>query len=116
MALCDIGDPSVIPALIDFVKQKAPQQLLKGGQILNDDFLGPVEALGNLHAKEAVLVLLDYIQFPTVIEALEQIGDSRVIEPLQKLILANGKIDKVPTGCRIGTGARCGSQDRCCEP
>jgi HEAT repeat protein len=101
MALGEMGDPRAIPVLIEFVKQKGSSTTLKGGQVLSDDFLRPVEALGNLHAKEAVPVLLDYIQFPDVIDALEQIGDSRVVEPLQKLIAANGKVAGAPADAEL---------------
>lgn len=94
MALGKIGDSRAIPLLIDLVKQKGPSLQTDPRRPSDDAFLCPVEALGNLRAKEAVPVLLEYIEHPDVIEALENIGDPRAIQPLQNLILAKGKIEK----------------------
>lgn len=94
MALGNLGDPRAIPILIEFVKQKGPSVRQERGRHLVDSFLRPVEALGNLRAKEAVPVLLEHVEHPDVIEALEGIGDSSVIAPLQKLILSEGSIEK----------------------
>ena len=95
MALGYLGDSRAIPLLIDFVKQKGPLVKQEKGGILDDALLRPVEALANLRAKEAVPVLLEYIEYPDVIEALENIGDPRVIPPLQELILAKGKVERI---------------------
>jgi len=94
MALGQLGDPRAIPLMIDLVKQKGPTAKQESGGVLGDDLLRPVEALANLRAKEAVPVLLEYIQYPDVIEALQDIGDARAIAPLQNLILSKGKIEK----------------------
>jgi HEAT repeat protein len=94
MALGYLGDPRAIPLLIDFVKQKGPTVKQEKGGVLADDLLRPVEALANLRAKEAVPALLEYIEHPDVIEALENIGDARAIPALRNLILAKGKIEK----------------------
>jgi HEAT repeat protein len=94
MALGNLGDHRAIPALIEFVKEKGPYVKKEKGWSLDDSFLRPVVALGNLQAKEAVPVLLNYIEYPEVIEALENIGDSRAIASLQKLIVSKGKMEK----------------------
>jgi HEAT repeat protein len=94
MALGNLGDSRAIPVLIEFVKQKGPATEQKKGWPLDDGFLRPVVALGNLHAKEAVPVLLGYVQYPDVIEALEEIGDSGIVSPLQRLIASQGRIEK----------------------
>jgi HEAT repeat protein len=94
MALGTLGDPRAIPILIELVKRKGPSLKQEKGWVLSDAFLRPVEALGNLRAKEAVPALLDYVQFPDVIEALQAIEDPSAIGPLQKLIENNGAIEK----------------------
>jgi HEAT repeat protein len=94
MALGTLGDPRPIPILIDLVKRKGPSVKQKKGWPLSDEFLRPVVASGNLRAKEAVPVLLDYIEYPDLIEALETIEDSSAIRPLQKLIESKGNIEK----------------------
>jgi HEAT repeat protein len=94
MALGQLGDPRAIPLMIDLVKQKGPTAKYESGSILEDALLRPVEALASLRAKEAVPVLIEYIQHPDVIEALQDIGDARAIPPLQNLILSKGKIEK----------------------
>ena len=83
MALGFIGDQRAILVLIGFVKKTGPTVKKVKGIGLSDDFLRPVEALSNLKAKEAVPVLAQYVEYPDVIEALEHIGDSRAIPPLQ---------------------------------
>jgi len=93
MALGDLGDLRAIPTLIEFVKQKGPTAKQEKGMPLDGGFLRPVVALGKLRAKEAVPVLLEYLEHPAVIEALENIGDSRAIAPLQKLIVSKGRLD-----------------------
>jgi HEAT repeat protein len=87
-ALGEIGDARAVPLLIDFVRQKDPS-----GQPARC-FWASVESLGNLHATEAVPVLLEYIEQLPVIEALEQIGDARAVEPLRQLVASKGKIEK----------------------
>ena len=94
MALGELGDPRAIPVLIECVKQRGPAVKREKGGVLDDYFLRPVIALGHLHASEAVPLLVEYIEHPEVIEALEEIGDSRVLGPLQQLVLSKGKIEK----------------------
>jgi HEAT repeat protein len=94
MALGTLGDARAIPILIDLVKRKGPTATQEKGSVLNDEFLRPVEALGNLRAKESVPTLLDYIQYPDVIEALQSIEDPRAIGRLQKLIESKGNVQK----------------------
>jgi HEAT repeat protein len=94
MALGQLGDPRAIPVLIECVKQRGPAVSREKGRVLDDYFLRPIVALGHLHARVAVPLLLEYIEHPEVIEALEMIGDSRAIGPLQKLVLSKGKIEK----------------------
>ncbi|MCX6925598.1 MAG: HEAT repeat domain-containing protein [Verrucomicrobia bacterium] len=94
MALGELGDPRAIPVLIECVKQRGPAVKREKGAVLDDYFLRPVIALGHLHASEAVPLLLEYIEHPEVIEALEEIGDSRALGPLQRLVLSKGKIEK----------------------
>ena len=59
MALGEAGDPRAIPLLIELVKKSGPTAKQEKGWPLGDYFLRPVEALGNLHATEAVPVLLE---------------------------------------------------------
>ncbi|MDB6064930.1 MAG: hypothetical protein JWR26_1138 [Pedosphaera sp.] len=93
-ALGNIGDPRAIPLLIDIVRHQGPMVSQKKDSNFSGTFLEATRALGNLHAKEAVLVLLEYIEYPQVIEALENIGDPRALAPLQKLVLSKGEIEK----------------------
>jgi len=51
-----------------------------------------VKALGICKAKEAVPVLLKYVAFPEVVEALGDIGDKRAVKRLERLVAANGKV------------------------
>jgi HEAT repeat protein len=85
-ALGNIGDPRAIPPLIDMVKQKSRQT--SGG------FSEAVNALGALHAKDAVPVLLEHIELTDVIEALDEIGDATVIPALQKVVDSNGAVER----------------------
>lgn len=94
MALGQMGDSRAIPLLIDLLKQKGPLLKKNQGRPLPDEFLRPVTALADLQATDAVPALLEYIEHPDVIEALQDIGDSRAIGPLQKLIQAKGAVKK----------------------
>ena len=82
-ALGQIGDPRAIPIIMERLQDEGKK--LKGAE--NSSFYygidSPVYALANLHAKEAVPALLDYLEFPEVIEALETIGDPRVLDDLR---------------------------------
>jgi hypothetical protein len=91
--LGEIGDPRAIPALIKSLE--AAGKTLKyseeeGG--LSEDFLGIAIALSQLKAREAVPPLLRYVEYPEVIEKLEEIGDPRVLPALREIVAAKGKI------------------------
>jgi HEAT repeat protein len=92
MALGNLGDRRAIPILIEFVKEKGP--LVPNKLPLDDALLRPVVGLGQLHAKESIPLLLQYLEHPDVIEVLQTIGDPSAIDPLQKLIVAKGRVEE----------------------
>jgi HEAT repeat protein len=89
-ALGEIGDPRAIPVILERLQDEGKK--LKGAERSSfyDGIDRPVYALENLHAKEAVPVLLDYLEFPEVIKVLETIGDPRALDDLRAIVAAKG--------------------------
>ena len=92
MALGEMGDPRAIPVLLDALKAAGKNVKYSEGFGLPESFSRPVQALADLKAKEAVPTLLEYIEFPNVVEAMERIGDPRALPAMRELITAQGKV------------------------
>ena len=92
-ALGAMGDPLAIPVLLEVITKTGKSAKYDSGVGLSpENFSRAVEALANLKATEAVPTLLEYIEFPEVIEALERIGDRRALPALRGLVAAEGKV------------------------
>lgn len=94
-ALGELGDPRAVPVLIDVLKSSGKQAKHNGGYGLSPEiFERSVAALGKLKAADAVPVLLEYTEYPEVIEAIGLIGDRRAVPALRELIKANGDLTR----------------------
>ncbi len=87
------GDRRAIPMLMHFLKIGAAE-VNHEETFLPDKFIRSANALASLKAKEAVPILLERIEYPDVIEALERIADPRIIGPFRELVSAKGKITR----------------------
>jgi len=88
-----IGDKRAVPVLLEELKANCGKAEYRQNFGLGPpSFTAPMHALANLKAAEAVDTLMDYMQFPDVIEALERIGDRRVVPALQEIVQADGKL------------------------
>jgi HEAT repeat protein len=88
-ALGEIGDPQAIPVLMQLLQragENAEQSEAAG--TLRDI----AEALAKLRAKETVPLLLEHVEFPRVVEALEKIGDPRAVPAIRKLVADRGRV------------------------
>jgi HEAT repeat protein len=92
MALGRLGDGRAIPVLLKYLERAGQTVDRARGGVLPDAFSRPVDALASLEAVEAVPLLLEYLRFPTVIRALERIGDPRATGPLKALVRAEGRM------------------------
>ncbi|MCD4780949.1 MAG: HEAT repeat domain-containing protein [Candidatus Omnitrophica bacterium] len=92
-ALREIGDLRAVPILIDTLEVKdGNRQRLRPSQ---------VEALAKLKAKDAVPILLKYLQDDHVISALGEIKDERAIKPLQDIIANEKKFPYVQLEAKL---------------
>ena len=92
-ALGAMGDPLAIPVLLEVVTKTGKSAKYDSGVGLSpENFSRAVEALANLKATEAVPTLLEYMEFPEVIEALDRIGDRRALPALRTVVAAEGKV------------------------
>jgi Leucine-rich repeat (LRR) protein/HEAT repeat protein len=93
MALGKIGDDRAIPVLMQLVEAAGDSaKCLRESGGLSREFQTPAYALSQLKAREAVPLLLKYIEHPEVINDLEEIGDPRALSAIQKVLEAGGKI------------------------
>jgi hypothetical protein len=97
MALGEIGDRRVIPALIELLKTTGTKiQYTKDGGFDGDDdtraFAATAFALRKLKAREAVSLLLKYVEYPEIIGCLGDIGDQHAVPALRELVAAKGRI------------------------
>lgn len=92
-ALGSIGDKRAVPVLMEELKANRDKVEYRPGFGLGPEkFTSPMRALANLKATEAVDTLMSCMQFPDVIEAMERIGDRRVVPGLQEIVQADGKL------------------------
>ena len=92
--LGEMGDQRAIPCLIEMVEAAGKTAKYSDGYGLTEEFARPACALGELKAREAVPLLLRYIEFPDIIGDLGEIGDPRVLPVLQELVSGKGKITR----------------------
>jgi len=92
-ALGRIGDKRAVPVLMEELKANRDKVEYRQNFGLGPPkFTKPMWALADLKATEAVDALMSCMQFPDVIEALERIGDRRVVPALQEIVQADGKL------------------------
>lgn len=92
-ALGATGDPRAIPILLDVLKRDGKTAKYESGAGLSPEtFSRAIGALASLHATEAVPALIDYSQYPEVIEALNEIGDRRAVPVLREMVQNEGRV------------------------
>lgn len=91
-ALGDTRDARAIPVLLDLLKSGSAKASHTETGLSPGTYHRAVAALGDLKAKEAVPTLLAHIEFPQVIESLEQIGEARAVPALRELVAAKGQV------------------------
>jgi hypothetical protein len=96
-ALGEIGDARAIPTLIEFLQQTGKrlnytEESRFAGNWETNAFRAASYALGKLKAKDAVPLLLKYIEYPEIIDDLERIGDPAVLSALREIVAAKGRI------------------------
>ncbi len=92
--LAQFGDKRAVPGLIESFKAIAKTGRLSEESRLDGGFDHCASALAELKARDAVPVLVNYIEFPEIIGDLAQIGDERIVPALRDLIAANGRITR----------------------
>ncbi len=92
--LAQFGDKRAIPGLIGSLNALAKTGRLSDESRLDEGFDQCASALAELKARDAVPVLLNFIEFPGIIGDLAQIGDERIVPALRDLIAANGRITR----------------------
>ena len=102
-ALSRTGDPRAIPILIECLKRAGKSVKPHQDQILREEFSQPMDALAEMKVREAVPTLLEHLEFPEVIEALEKLGDPRALPEIRKLVASQGKL---VTNGKAATSAR----------
>ena len=89
--LGEMGDKRAIPCLIDLADAAGKAAGRQTGPGTADELSRLAYALAKLKAREAVPLLLRYIEFPEIIDDLGEIGDPRVVPVLEKLVSTRGK-------------------------
>jgi hypothetical protein len=92
---CDLallGDNQARHELIDLLDKIGKTGPLTSEETVREDFERIAIALGELKARDAVPVMLRYVEYPHIIEELEQIGDERTVPVLKKIVDDNGRI------------------------
>lgn len=91
-ALGDIGDQRAIPVLIELVEAAGESWKRSKRRRFDRSFEQAAYALSKLKAREAVPVLVKYVENPDAIRSLERIGDPRALPVLREVVAARGKI------------------------
>jgi hypothetical protein len=91
-ALAAIGDLRAIPVLMEKLEQAGKVAKGKREEFIPIEFSSPARALSKLKVKEAVPLLLQFVEYPQVIEDLVILGDPAVLPVLQEIVAAKGKI------------------------
>jgi HEAT repeat protein len=89
-----MGDQRAIPFLIEMVETAGKTAKYAKEDGLSEELSRPAYALAELKAREAVPLLLRYVEYPEIIDALGNIDDARAVPALQKLVSARGKITR----------------------
>jgi hypothetical protein len=92
--LAQFGDKRALPGLVGSLNALAKTGRLSEESRLDEGFDQCASALAELKARDAVPVLLNFIEFPEIIGDLAQIGDEQVVPALRNLIAANGRITR----------------------
>jgi HEAT repeat protein len=90
--LAELGDEPAVHQLIELLDQIGTKGPLTSEETLDDNFSQIAMTFGGLKAREAVPVLLRYVEYPEIITCLEQIGDERATPALKKIVQDNGRI------------------------
>ncbi|KPL03342.1 MAG: hypothetical protein AMK75_01630, partial [Planctomycetes bacterium SM23_65] len=94
-ALQYMGDRSAVPMLLEFLQERlrnSEDRRNSDAAGRSWDFYSPMEALVSLKAVEAVPLLLPYVKYTEVVEALEKLGDRRAIPALQEVVRTGGVV------------------------
>ena len=94
LMLGEMGDARAIPVLIELVEAAGKTAKYSKGYGLSEEFSRPAHALSKLKAREAVPLLLRYIEYPEIIADLGDIGDPRAVPILRQVVSARGKITR----------------------
>jgi hypothetical protein len=104
-ALGEIGDPRAIPPLIETLKRtskrlKYSREYRFEGDLEAKTFEATAYALRDLKAREAVPILLRFVEYPEMIGCLEDIGDPRALPALREIVAAKGRLVRDGTPVR----------------
>jgi hypothetical protein len=92
---CDLallGDNQARHELITLLDNIGKEGPLTSEKTLREDFERVAMALGELKARDAVPVMVRYVEYPQIITELEQIGDERAVPALMKIVEDKGRI------------------------
>jgi len=87
-----LGDKGAVGELIGIVDRIGKTGALTDEETLRDDFHFCAMTLAELKFRDAVPVLLKYVEYPEIIGYLDEIGDERAIPALKKIVDDNGRI------------------------
>ncbi len=109
--LGEMGDQRAIPFLIETVEAAGKSAKYSKEYGLSEEFSRPAYDLAELKAREAVPLLLRYIEFPEIISDLGEIGDPRAAPVLREACFGQRQDHPRWNGCvsrpRSGTSLRC---------
>lgn len=89
MALGSMGDERAIPVLMEYLVRLVND--LDDGHDRRDRVIW---ALSRLKAKECIPILVNHLEFPASIRALEELGDPTAVPSLKALIQAGGVVTR----------------------
>jgi HEAT repeat protein len=87
-----LGDKAAAGELIGILDRIGKTGALTEEETLREDFERCAFALAELKSRDAVPVLLKYVEYPQIIGCLDDIGDERAIPALKKIVEDNGRM------------------------
>jgi HEAT repeat protein len=89
-----MGDKRAIPLLMELVESAGKTARYSERYDFAEGVFTAADALGELKAREAVPLLLKYVEFPEIISAIGDIGDPSAAPILKELVSARGRITR----------------------